>query len=442
MGKLQQIRVVSAMPGSGKTTWVFEHIKNNKHEPWIFVSPYLQECGGYDSSKDINHNGRIRDVLPDMNFKLPDPLHRGDTKSRAFKRLIRQGENISTTHQLWRMLDDECAGIIEEKGYNIIIDESLNLIETYEAVDQNDIRGLIRSKMIILNEVDGSLKFNDDDYPNYKGIHYEVKKLCDIGALYLYGDEVVIHQVPPKVMMSAKEVIVLTYGFEHSIMGAWCEVCNIPYYIDKSVVLYKSNNEIIDELLHRINLIPIPASISRYDGYMNSSIFTKSWFDKVDSCEEGEEILDKIKSSVVSVVKNKFDKGNIFWTTFKDYKVDLQGLRYTRGKNIKLDGKEWKRDPFVAKNMRASNEYRDCTNCIYLVDVRLNPYLFNYLKGKGGKSLREDIYALLEMIQLVFRGAVRNQEGDPLGNHLNLLVGSPRMYRLLNDWLNGKIVVN
>ena len=434
---MQSIRVVSSMPGSGKTSWCFKHLADRQNERWIFVSPYLKECGGMDSKTGVEEYGRIRQELPQMNFKNPKALHGGDTKTKSFKRLIESGDNIATTHQLWRMLDSDCAEIIKDMEYNIVIDESLNLIQTYEAFDQYDIRVALRGGMVAPCE-DNKLQWNNKDYPNYKGSMLEIKQLCDIGALYLYGEEVVIHQVPPQVILSAKEVIVLTYGFKDSVMGAWCDVCGIPYYIDTTVKLYKSNDEIINELRERINLIEIPKVFMELDDKSKGGVFTKGWFEHT----MGEYDQKRIKAAIANSVKKKFDKGNIFWTTFKDYKSKLQGVRYTRAKTIELDGNTWKREPFVAKNMRASNEYRDCTNCIYLVDVRMNPYLHNYLKKGGAKHFKEDNYSLLEMVQLIFRGAVRNTEDDPLGNHLNLLVGSPRMYCLLESWLNGDIQID
>src|SRR5690554_2552791 len=436
---MKPIRVISSMPGSGKTSWVFGHMRSNQDERWIFVSPYLKECGGLDTANDEYHKGRIREELPEMDFQTPTPQHKGGSKSKAFKELLKQGHNISTTHQLWKMMDSECAEIIHKQQYKIVIDESLNLVETYEEFDQMDLRVALHGRMIIPDGDDPRLIWNDEAYPNYtKGKFMEIKHLCEVGALYLYGQEVVIHQVPPQAILAAKEVIVLTYGFKHSIMGAWCEVCRIPYEIDTTVKLYKSNEEIRQELLERINLIDTPKSFIKMNEETKKSVLTKSWFEEVYKDEHKKEITSSLKY----VVDKKFDKGNIFWTTFKDYKDDLKGKRYTRSKTITLDGRTWKREPFVAKNMRASNEYRDCTNCIYLVDVRVNPYLKGYLSRHGARMFNENVYSLLEMLQFIFRGAIRNKQDDPLGNHLNLFIGSPRMKRLLEVWLEGHTQVD
>ena len=435
---MNPIRVVSSMPGSGKTTWVFQHIRERGDERWIFIAPYLKESGGWDSEKEIQHKGRIKEELPEMNFKNPSPS-KTSGKKEDFKKLLNNGENISATHQLWTVLDSGCAELISFMGYNIVIDESLDLIQTYEEVDQMDLRLAIQGGMIKPSNGTSQLEWNYDKFSgNYSGAFKEIKHLCDIGALFLYGDEVVIHKVPPQLIMSAQQVIVLTYGFPFTTMGAWCEMDGIDYYIDDSVELYKSNEQIREELKERLNVIDIPRTmVDVYEKY-SSPMFTKGWYEKYFDQEK-----DVIKRAINNVVKKKMDNGNIFWTTFKDYKTQLQGRRYTNSKMITLDGETWRREPFIAKNMRASNEYRDCTNCIYLVDVRMNPYIKNYMIKHGAVSLDEDKYALLEMLQFIFRGCVRNQSDDEhYSNHMNVFVGSVRMQILLKKWLSGELIIH
>src|SRR5690554_8211648 len=111
---MKPIRVISSMPGSGKTSWVFGHMRSNQDERWIFVSPYLKECGGLDTANDEYHKGRIREDLPEEYLKTGDPLHKGGSKSKAFKESPQQGQNISSTHQLGTMIDSESAESIHK----------------------------------------------------------------------------------------------------------------------------------------------------------------------------------------------------------------------------------------------------------------------------------------------------------------------------------------
>lgn len=118
-------------------------------------------------------------------------------------------------------------------------------------------------------------------------------------------------------------------------------------------------------------------------------------------------------------------KGEVFWTTFKDYESKLQGIGYTRAK--KINGEL--RKAFVSKNMRASNEYRDCVNCIYMVNIYPHGSLNNHLISYG-VVLDQELYALSELIQFIFRGSIRDHK--PM--HLYIL--SDRMRRLFTEWLD------
>ena len=40
---MTDIKVVDAICGSGKTTWIFEYIRQHPERKWVFVSPYLDE---------------------------------------------------------------------------------------------------------------------------------------------------------------------------------------------------------------------------------------------------------------------------------------------------------------------------------------------------------------------------------------------------------------
>ena len=50
-----------------------------------------------------------------------------------------------------------------------------------------------------------------------------------------------------------------------------------------------------------------------------------------------------------------------------------------------------------------------------------------------GVSVEEEKYALSEMIQWIFRSAIRN------GESIQIYIPSQRMRQLLIDWLNGDI---
>ena len=103
------------------------------------------------------------------------------------------------------------------------------------------------------------------------------------------------------------------------------------------------------------------------------------------------------------------------WTTFNDYKSKLKGKGYTKG--------------FVPCNSRATNQYSNKKNCAYVINRYLNPFYQAFFDNRNIK-VDQDKYALSEMLQWIWRSAVRN------GKSINLYIPSQRMRELLINFLN------
>ncbi|MEG2922077.1 MAG: hypothetical protein RR856_13665, partial [Acinetobacter sp.] len=86
------------------------------------------------------------------------------------------------------------------------------------------------------------------------------------------------------------------------------------------------------------------------------------------------------------------------------------------------------KDEWLAFNTKATNEYRDRSNLAYLLNLFPNPMVVKASAMKGF-PVKEDIFALSEMVQWVWRSAIRE------GNPINIYVPSSRMRDLLERWL-------
>lgn len=408
-----QVQVIDAICGSGKTTWIFKHIKENSTKKWIFVSPYLDEAG------DGRTKGRIQEELPEMHFFSPAA---NPSKKASFLRLVNQGKNLAITHRLFMDFTPEVAQVIKEQGYELVIDETIDLVSFYDDVNGEDVRVLIAAGMVLVGEK-GKLEWNNDKWPKYAGRDVEIKNLCDLGCLYLYGEDVLIQRIPPTCMQSCNSVTVLTYLFEGSLMHAWMKLNNIGYKYHYPEAL-RPPEEIKKVIRDKLNIIRIPKPILDLQieqGENVYNIFSKGWYDRSNAIT-----LTELKNSIESALRFNMQQGDTFWTVFKDHKDYLKGKGYTRRK--KVSWLQELRDPFVPKNMRASNEYRDCTNCIYCVNVYPHVSITNHLKSFG-IELDENKYALSELIQFMFRGCIRE------GEEMSILVLSNRMRSLLENWL-------
>ena len=155
-----------------------------------------------------------------------------------------------------------------------------------------------------------------------------------------------------------------------------------------------------------------------YEGRSNNicgrNSFSKSWVDNLDK-RNAKKIKDATSYVFCKVFKTKSNE-NAF-TTFKDSKCKLSGGGYAKG--------------FIPINARASNDYRHKESMAYLGNRYFNPQYISFFREKGIK-LDEDLWAVSELIQWVWRGRIRD------GKEMNLFIPSDRMRNLLRDWLEGK----
>ena len=180
------------------------------------------------------------------------------------------------------------------------------------------------------------------------------------------------------------------------------------------------NHEEKDNLKDLINI---------YDGKLNTIgdkdySLSSSWLKDIKNKNQ----LNKLKNNTYNYFKNilKSKAKNNMWTTIlgKDDKksekvrIALSGDGYARG--------------FVPCNCRATNIYSE-KNCIaYLLNRFLNPLDKGFFEDKG-IVINEELWALSELIQFVWRSAIRNNE------EIYLYIPSERMRNLLIDYINNKL---
>ena len=80
-------------------------------------------------------------------------------------------------------------------------------------------------------------------------------------------------------------------------------------------------------------------------------------------------------------------------------------------------------------NIRATNEYRQATNVAYLANRFCDPNIVKFF-GTRGIKIDNDAFALAEMIQFIWRSAIRDNKP------INLYIPSKRMRTLLIRWLD------
>ncbi len=423
--------------GSGKTSAIINKMFSvtNHNENFIFITPFLSEI-----ERIIKHNDEM------CQFK--QPFNNGSGKLEDLHKLLANGENIATTHALFLKATDETIQLIHEGGYILILDEVLDVLHNFNEVVPKDKR--ITYKKSAKDE-DGDFEWlinngyikSDENYnvqwhgPATSNFHYsEVKRLAENNTLRCI-DNVLFWEYPQEVFKAFSEIYVLTYLFEGSILDKYFQMYNLHYKKVSSekvghsfqLCSYSDDLKIRQQFANLINI---------YEGNLNDignkkSAFSVSWLKSANK-----DRLNKIKK----VIRNyrdsvKAKSSEIMWTTIKQNRIDeklsnVKGFRFTKqltAKDKKLSEKELnKLRCFVPCNARATNDFADRTVLLYLINRFLNPEVKKYF-AKRGFPLDEDQFATSEMIQWIWRSAIRK------GKPIHLFVPSSRMRGLLYNWL-------
>ena len=142
------------------------------------------------------------------------------------------------------------------------------------------------------------------------------------------------------------------------------------------------------------------------------------------------EQLRIIQNNTYNYFRNicKRKSNEVIWTTFKE-RVDTPETKKNR--KIKIKPHSYTKG-YVSCNARATNIYRDRDTVAYLINRYNSPVIINFFKDRGA-TVDEDIFALSELLQFIWRSAIRD------GKPINVYIPSKRMRTLLIRWLNNEL---
>lgn len=386
---MSKIKVVDALCGSGKTSAAINLI-NSSTGKFLFITPLLSEVQ------------RIKESCPDKHFLEPES--RG-SKLHDVKRLFQKGRNIVTTHALFELFCEDVVDIIKEQGYTLIIDESLNVIEQYPMYHK-DVK-LLCNGLIDVRE--NGLAVWRDKY--YEGIFSDLKSLCDNQRICVYMNSALLQILPVSVFTAFQDIYLLTYMFDCQIIRYYFDLYGLSYrhiYVkDGHFTLepVQYNNSSYVDLIHIVEHAKLnEIGESKY-------ALSKSWF------EHKPDDVDQLRKNLVNYYRKIacVPTAKTLWTTYKTYQDALVGKGY--------------QTTFLACNARATNDYVDRVALAYALNRYANPIIRRYFQ-QHNITLDEDGMALSEMIQWVFRSAVRQE------HPVNIYIPSKRMRDLMQNWLD------
>ncbi|MCM3325039.1 hypothetical protein [Cytobacillus kochii] len=421
--KCERLKIIDATCGKGKTSWAIQHINDAPlSDRFIYITPFLTEVK------------RIKDSVKCRKFFEPTKTDENVTKLDSFKQLLEKGENIVATHSLFLNIDEEILKLIFLQDYTLILDEVMNVIDQVP-IKQDDIKMLLKAKSdkeepFITVKENGYVKWNNREYAGDKFNH--IKHLAYTDNLIIHKDIAMYWTFPAAVFKSFKDVYILTYMFYGQLQR---------YYFDLFNIKYKFHSVDFNRDLEKYELIPYvrPTQEKQLKELKEKiNIYYKAKQDKKDLNAIGEErsafstswlkrhkkdksVLKMITDNAYNFFRNKCQvkSDKVMWTCVKDFEKKLAVPKAKK--------------QFVEVTCRATNDYAERDTLIYLSNRYLNPITSQFFKSNGIK-VDEDLWALSELIQWLFRSAIRK------GESVNLYIPSSRMRELLEKYLSGEAV--
>lgn len=415
-----KFNVVDSIMGSGKSQWSFKYMYENKNKKFIYMTPYLDEIDRLLYTKDEEGNILKNDEgyiigtkwYSERGFREPKQL--GEGKLHSLHDLLIREKNIATTHALFKMCTQETLDLIESGGYTLILDEAMDVVELETELPLKDYVMMIKSDNIRVN-ADKTVTWID---PTYDATFWEFRRKCENGTVVEVKKTNKIHLLIWNFNIKSfnifKEVFVMTYLFESSLLSKYFKMNNVEYNkfcIEGGKLVDFKHKKPYDKKRLR-------EKIHIYSGNLNKvgdkeTALSLNWF------KNNTGLRAKLKNNIYNYLRNivKSPASKTLWTTFLSSKNSLTCRGY--------------QSCFIPCSIKATNEYMDRNVLVYCVNRFMSPDYIHYFENHN-IMIDEDMFALSEMIQLIWRTAIR------VDKEIWLYIPSSRMRGLLENWLNNE----
>ena len=371
------ITILDSPCGRGKTSYMINMINENPTASYIYITPFLNEVNRI--IKETKYNN--------VATRFVQPTNLGSGKMNSLVNLLDNSKDIVTTHALFTNCSKDIVGKIQSGHYTLILDEVMDVVQIIP-IKKEDLSLLISTKTATVDAESGLLTWEKDDYD---GRFKDIMEMCKNNHVFIVNDTAIVWTFPIEIFKAFDEVYICTYLFDCQIQKYYYDLYNVEY---KKVSV--DNGELIPYVLQKDNLEHIFIAESGKINNIGSGKYdlSLSWYNKHT------ESLPMIKKNMVNFVTNLL-KSNLghtvkskdtFWTTFKEYQSKLAGKGYAKS--------------FAPCNLRATNDYKDRYVILYMINVFINQLIVKFFEQHNVK-VDQDLYALSEMIQFIYRTRVR-----------------------------------
>jgi len=409
---MKKVTVVDSMMGTGKTSFAIQMMDDaDASKKFIYITPFLNEVE------------RVRTSCKKRSFVQPES-QKGKKKKDNLMSLIAERKDIVSTHALFKKIDEPMIDLLKASGYTLILDEVMNVIEQ-EPISASDLKMLLKAEKLVVKVESGFCQWNDEDYDK-DGTFNNIRRLAETNNLMLHNNTALYWTFPVSAFTCFDEVYILTYLFDGQVQKYYYDMFNIQYSY-KAVAKTGDKYQLVpyiplhlEDRSHLKELINIHYSDLNKVGDDYHS-FSATKLKRYATDKEYTEMRNKIKNNAYNYYRHKLKAPTdaVIWTTFLGDKDKVKKALTPIGLGKK----------FVQVNCRATNDYADKSVCIYLANIYFNPIMVQLFKGKG-VEVNEELYALSELLQWMFRSRIRKNEP------IDIYIPSSRMRQLLEDYLN------
>lgn len=404
-----KIKIVDMVCGGGKTSAAINLINNSqKEKKFLYITPYLTEVE------------RILVECKDKRFVQPKSI--SGSKIVGIEELLNKGRNIVSTHALFLNFNQTIMELIKAQDYTLILDEVVEVARQVDEIKGNDLKYLLQYTVPGEN---GILKWNSEK--KYDGTWLnKYKNYIDLEALYYYNGTAILYLFPVKCFTAFKDIYVLTYMFDAQIQRCYYDFNNLTYEYyhvkstsdkkeDTKAYYFIEGKEPKDNRKKFTKLITILTDKKLNEIGESDTSLSVSWYNR----NKDTILIKKLKDNTYNFFRNfaKTPSAKNLWTTFERSRGNISGDGY--------------RKSFLACNARATNQYLGRTSIAYLCNRYYDPILKSFFLAHGIR-VEENAWALSELLQFIFRSAVREEK------EIMLYIPSSRMRTLLEEWLTVK----
>ncbi|MDR6779373.1 hypothetical protein J2W98_003653 [Paenibacillus peoriae] len=397
--------------GSGKTASAIQMMNKNDDDKYIYITPYLDEITRIKNTCTQRKffEPKVFTMDGEIFFKL-DSLHK----------LLSEGKNIATTHALFKMATEETRELIYNEGYTLILDEALEVIKELK-VSPDDTKMLLKEWM--KQEENGLIQWDtkkESLQGVYNGKFQTVRRYALNKNLVMHNEVILLWNFPPDIFKLFKESYILTYLFSAQLQKYYFDIHDIKYdyynvKVEDDLYIFSqgiNNDDTKTKKAIKRNIVIYEGTLNKIGDEQYS--LSKSWYSKKTHLHK------QLKNNTLNYFNNimQSKSNDNMWATFKDYKSKISGKGYTKG--------------YVSVTERSTNKYCHKKVLAYAVNRFASPLIESYFHTKNIK-INQELFALSELVQWIWRSAIRNNEV------INLYIPSGRMRRILKQWLNDEI---